>query len=317
MSEKNLYRPPAELNAVTGAFGYSGRYIARRLLDQGKRILTLTGHPDRPNPFGGSVAIVPFNFERPAALARSLEGVETLYNTYWVRFSRGPATYDRAVRNIKTLFNAAKAAGVRRVVHLSIANPSSGSPLPYYRGKAEVETALVESGMTYGILRPTLLFGGLTPAEDVLINNIAWLLRHFPVFVIPGEGRYGVQPIHVDDLAELAVRLGAETKNAIADAAGPETFTFEELVRLVARAAGSRAWIFHAPPGLALLAARALGLFVGDVLLTPDEVKGLMGNLLVSKAPPAGRTRLSAWLAENAHLMGARYASEVRRHFRS
>ena len=300
--------------AITGALGYSGRYIARRLIDRGQRILTLTGHPGRPNPFGDSVAIVPFNFEHPAALARSLEGVETLYNTYWIRFSRGPVTYDQAVRNTETLFAAAKAAGVRRVIHFSIANPSPDSSLPYYRGKADIESALVGSGMTYGILRPTLLFGGAGPAEDILLNNIAWLLRRFPVFVIPGDGRYRLQPIHVEDAADLAVRLGGETGNVIMDAAGPETFTFEELVRLTARAVGHRTWIVHAPPALALTGASLVGLFVGDVILTRDEVKGLMEDLLVSREAPTGPRRLSAWLAENAHLVGVRYASEVRRH---
>ena len=314
MSGNALPRRPSI--AVTGALGYSGRYIARRLIDRGQRIMTLTGHPGRPNPFGEAVTIAPFNFEHPAALARSLEGVETLYNTYWIRFSRGPATYDRAVRNTKALFEAAKAAGVKRVVHISIANPSPDSPLPYYRGKADVEAALVGSGMTYGILRPTLLFGGAGLAEDILLNNIAWLLRRFPIFVIPGDGRYHLQPVHVEDAADLAVRLGGETGNVIMDAAGPETFTFEELVRLTARAVGRRPWIVHAPPALALLGARMVGLFVGDVILTRDEVKGLMEDLLVSKEAPTGRRRLSAWLAENAHLAGVRYASEVRRHFR-
>jgi NADH dehydrogenase len=313
---EDLPRRPSERIAVTGALGYSGRYIARRLIDRGERVLTLTGHPGRPNPLGDAVSIVPFNFERPAALARSLEGVETLYNTYWIRFPRGASTYEQAVRNSVTLFEAAKAAGVNRVVHVSIANPSPESPLPYYRGKAAVEAALIGSGMSHGILRPTLLFGGAGPAEDILLNNIAWLLRRLPVFFIPGDGRYRLQPVHVEDVADLAVRLGGEMDNVIMDAAGPEIFTFEELVRRTARAVGRRARVLHAPSALALFGARIVGLFVGDVILTGDEVKGLMEDLLVSKEAPAGRRKLSAWLADNAHSVGVRYASEVRRHFK-
>jgi nucleoside-diphosphate-sugar epimerase len=301
---------------VTGAFSYSGRYITRRLLDQGHQVSTLTGHPDRPNPFGDQVKALPFNFDHPDELADSLKGADALINTYWVRYDYGGTTYRQAVANTKTLFDAAKRAGVKRVVHVSIANPSLDSKLPYYHGKAELEQHLIQSSLSYAILRPTVLFGGATAAEDVLINNIAWLLRRLPVFGLPGDGSYGIQPIHVDDQAALAVRLAGEKENTIVDAVGPETFTFRELVELVKKAVGSRALILPFPPSLALLAARAISPFLGDVMLTREEVIGLMDNLLVSSQPPTGTTKLSEWLAQNAHLMGARYSSEVGRHFK-
>jgi NADH dehydrogenase len=302
--------------AVTGASGYSGRYITRLLLDQGNSVLTLTGHPDRPHPFGDQISLAPFNFDNPDALARSLEGVNVLINTYWVRFSYGKTTHQQAVENTKILFNAAKQAGVKRIVHVSIANPAQGVGLPYYQGKLALEQALMATGVSYAILRPAVLFGGATPAEDVLINNIAWLLRRFPAFAIPGDGQYGIQPIHVEDMARLAVKASQSRDNQIIDAVGPEKYAFAELVWLVAQAVGSRAWIFNAPPALALAASQVISLFVGDVMLTQDEVAGLLADLLVSAHPPTGTTKLSAWLAENAHLMGARYASEVGRHFR-
>jgi NADH dehydrogenase len=302
--------------AVTGASGYSGRYITRLLLDQGDSVLTLTGHLDRPQPFGDQINVAPFNFDNPEELTRSLEGVRVLINTYWVRFSYGRTTHQQAVENTKILFNAAKRAGVQRIVHVSIANPAQGVGLPYYQGKLALEQALMATGVAYAILRPAVLFGGATPAEDVLINNIAWLLRRFPAFAIPGDGQYGIQPIHVEDMARLAVEASKAQDNQIMDAVGPEKFTFEELVQLVAQAVGSRAVIFKAPPALALAVSQAISLFVGDVMLTQDEVAGLLADLLVSADPPTGTIKLSAWLAENAHLMGARYASEVGRHFR-
>lgn len=305
-----------ELHILTGALGYSGRYIARDLLARGKRVTTLTNHPDKPNPFGDQIAIMPLAFDQPGALAKSLEGAAALYNTYWVRFTHGSRTHERAVENTRILIQAACEAGVRRIVHVSIANPDPQSHLSYYRGKAQIEALIRESGLSYAILRPAVLFGGETPAEDVLLNNIAWLLRRFPIFVVPGDGRYRIQPIHVGDLARLAVELGEQHKDIILDAVGPEAYTFKELALLLKRITGSRSLIVHAPPRLALALAQIIGLLVGDVILTHDEIDGLMGDLLVSAQPPTGITCLSEWLAANRALIGTRYASEMARHYR-
>lgn len=299
-------------DVVTGAFGYTGKYITQRLIAAGRRVLTLTGRPDRPNPFSEEVTAAPFDFDQPDKLVRTLRGVDTLYNTYWVRFNYGGTTYDQAVANSKILFSAAVEAGVRRVVHVSITNPSLDSKLPYFRGKALLEAALKETGLSHAILRPAVIFG----KEDILINNLAWLLRRFPLFAIPGNGTYRLQPIYVEDMAELAVEAGRATENRLVDAIGPETFTFDELVRAIAATVGRRTWITHAPPELALFVSRFISRFVNDVLLTRDEVNGLLADLLVTDSPPAGTTRLSDWMRENAATLGSRYASELKRHFR-
>lgn len=296
---------------VTGAFGYSGKYITQRLLAQGRQVITLTGNPQRQSPFGQAVPAFPFHFDNPAALCERLRGADTLYNTYWVRFDYGDRTYQQAVENTRRLFAAAQAAGVRRIVHISITNPSLDSPLPYFRGKAQLEQELQELGVSYAILRPTVIFG----KEDILINNIAYLLRRFPIFAVPGDGSYRLQPIYVEDLAELAVTAGASQASQVIDAVGPEIYTFERLVREIAAAVGRRPIIAYAPPWLALAAARALSVFLRDVLLTREEVLGLMANLLVSAQPPTAATRLSDWVKSNAHLLGARYASELQRHY--
>lgn len=302
----------APRNMVTGAFGYTGRHIARQLLADGETIGTLTGHPDRDNPFGGRIRPAPFNFDRFDKLVESLSGVETLYNTYWVRFSRGDVTFDQAVVNTKTLIRAAEAAGVRRFVHVSITNPSADSPLPYFRGKAELERALRDSRLSHAIVRPTVLFGG----ADVLINNIAWLLRRFPVFLLPGKGDCRVQPVNVEDLAQIAVAAARRDEDLTIDAVGPEVFTFREMVRRIAAAIGSRARVIAAPSALALWASGWIGRATGDVMLTRDEVRGLNANLLVSHGPPTGRTPLGDWLKTHANEVGRRYASELGRHFR-
>ena len=301
----------AKTHAITGAYSYTGKYTTRRLLDQGHKVITLTGKPVSASPFGGQVPPYPFNFDHPEKLAETLSGVDTLFNTYWVRYNHGEATYAKAIENTRTLFRAAKQAGVRRIVHVSIANPSADSPLPYYAGKAALEADLQALGVSYAILRPTVIFG----REDILINNIAWFLRRFPVFGMPGRGEYRLQPIFVEDMAALAVTAGERTANEIIDATGPETFTFRELLEMIQETIGIRRALVPMPPMLAYLATQAVGAFLGDVILTREEVKGLMDDLLATDSPPAGETRLSEWAAAHKDSLGKVYANEVRRHF--
>ena len=300
------------VDLVTGAFSYSGARIAERLLEADGRVRTLTFHPERPHRLRADVESAPYFFDDPVALARSLEGVRTLYNTFWVRFDHGPANFANAIENSRMLFFAAKKAGVKRIVHLSITNPSIESPLPYFRGKALVEHALAQSGVPYSVVRPTWIFGG---THDILTNNIAWILRRMPAFALPGDGRYPVQPVHVDDLARICIDAAGRQQDAMIDAAGPETMPFHDLVALVRAAVGARSRIVHVPPRVMAAAARALGVMVRDVVLTPDEIKGLMQGLLVSHDPPLGTIAFSQWLEEHRASLGRSYANELHRHF--
>ena len=301
--------PTQELHIVTGAFGYSGKYIAARLLKAGHRVRTLTNSVERANPFGGRVEARPLDFDRPAALVESMRGAAVFYNTYWVRFNHAGFSHSEAVEDTLKLFTACREAGVARVVHVSITNPAEDSPLEYFSGKARLERALVESGLSYCILRPTVLFG----QEDILVNNIAWCLRHFPVFGVFGDGQYKLQPIFVDDLAQLAVEQGGQRTNRIIDAIGPETFTYRELVSRIANIIGKRRLIIPIPPTLGLLLGWIVGKLTGDVLITRDEITGLMENRLWTPSPAAGATRLTDWVREHAATLGHRYASELAR----
>lgn len=298
--------------AVTGAFSYTGKYITKRLLERGEEVVTLTNHPNRPNSFNGQVKTFPLDFEE-ASMTKSLQGADVLVNTYWVRFDKGENTQPRAVENTRKLVNAAKAAGVKRIIHISIANPSADSRLPYYWGKAANEKAVIDTGLPYAIIRPTVLVGG---GEDILINNIAFLLRRLPVMLIPGDGSYGIQPVHVEDVADLAVEGVYSKDSYITDAVGPESYTFKELVKLVGETIGAKRLVVSAPPRLALLASQFLSLFLNDVLLTPEEVDGLMGNLLVSHEPARGKIKFSEWLEGNKNALGKKYASEIAKHYR-
>ena len=301
-----------EVHVVTGAFGYSGRYIAARLIEAGYRVRTLTNLPNRLHLFEDRIEAHPFHFDRPEMLQASLEGASVLYNTYWVRFNYGSFSYAQAIENSRTLFRAACAAGIERVVHVSITNPSEDSPFEYFRGKAQVERALRESGLSYAILRPALLFGG----AGILINNIAWALRHLPVFGVFGNGEYRLQPIYVEDLAELAVMQGKERTANLIDAIGPETFSYRELVHEIERAVGVRRSIISVPPRIGYLSGWILGKILGDVLITWDEVQGLMQGLLATQSPAAGRTKFSVWAGEHAESLGLRYENELRRRTR-
>ncbi len=302
MSEKYIH-------AVTGAYGYSGKYIARRLLKDGHQVITLTNSPQRKNPFGDQIPAYRFNFDNPEKLAQSLQGVSVLYNTYWVRFNHATFQHASAVENTKVLFVAAKEAGVERIVHVSITNPSLDSPLEYFRGKAELEETLKATGISYAILRPTVLYG----KEDILINNIAWLLRKFPVFGIFGDGQYRLQPIYVDDLAQLAVEQGQGRKDVIINAIGPEPFTYRELVQTIGQIIGKERPIISLPPGLGLILGRLLSKILDDVLITKEEIEGLMADLLYVDAPPAGSTVLTQWAKNHAGTLGQDYSNELAR----
>src|ERR1035437_81406 len=295
--------------AVTGAFGYSGRYITKRLLEAGHEVITLTNSMHRPNPFGEKVTAFPFHFDEPHKLRDSMRGVHTLVNTYWVRFDHRLFTHGQAVANTKTLFSAAKEAGVRRIVHVSITNPDSASDLPYFLGKAELESALRRLGVSYCILRPTVLFG----KEDVLINNIAWSIRHLPVIGVFGVGDYKLQPIYVDDLAQSAAQKVEIGRDEVLEAIGPETFTYRELVTRVGSAIGVKRPIISVSPGLGYWGCRLVGLFVGDVVITREEIRGLMEGRLYVDAPPLGATKLTVWIDRHSDTLGRHYTSEMAR----
>jgi uncharacterized protein YbjT (DUF2867 family) len=298
------------LDVVTGAFSYSGQAIAAALLAGGRRVRTLTGHPGRA-PGDSPIEVVPLDFDHPLTLAASLEGATTLYNTYWVRFAHKQVTHELAVAHSRTLFEAARQAGIQRIVHVSITHADITSPWPYFQGKALVEQALVESGISHAILRPAILFGG----DGVLINNIAWLLRHLPVFAVGGNGEYRVRAMHVDDLAHLALAKATERDDSVTDAVGPERPTFNELVRTVREAVGSRSRIVHVPGPAMPALSRALGLVLRDVLLTREEFETMAHGMADTDGPATGPTVLSTWVAEHREVLGLRYANELQRHF--
>lgn len=297
-------------HAVTGAFGFSGKYIARQLLEQGKEVIAVTNSPHRNNLLSGRVTPYPYRFDDVDAMTRILEGVSVLYNNYWVRFNYNTFSHAEAVKNAGVLFAAARQAGVKRIVHVSITSANEYSAFEYFRGKGMMERMLKETGLPYSILRPALLYG----PGDILINNIAWALRHFPVFAVFGDGQYRVQPIHVQDLADLVVAEGARDENRVLAAIGPENYAYIDLVRMIRDSLGLKRPIIHVPPALGHLAGFVIGKMVGDVFLTRAEIDGLMANTLHAPGEkPNGVVRLSEWVYENRRQLGRQYSGELPR----
>ena len=299
----------AQKIVVTGAFGYSGSYIAELLLERGYEVMTLTQSPNRQNFFDGAISVCPYNFDQPEALVNSLRGTDVLINTYWVRFNHRDFTHEQAVKNSFKLFDAAVEAGVKKVIHVSITNPSLDSDLEYFSGKAEIEGKLKDTGISYTILRPAVLFGG----QDILINNIAWSLRKLPIMGIFGDGTYKLQPIHVKDLAILAVSQMNVEHSAVIDAIGPETYTYRELVRTIGNIIGKNRPLISISPWFGYWGCKLLGKLVGDIIITREEIKGLMRGLLCTESAPSGSTKLSEWAEAHADTLGQHYANELHR----
>jgi uncharacterized protein YbjT (DUF2867 family) len=293
------------VDVVTGAFSFSGRYIAARLLESGREVRTLTRRAQAESPFGERVRAYPFD---PGGTAAALRGADTLYNTYWIRFPNRSTSFEDAARGSVALLDAARSAGVRRIVHLSVTHASSESPYAYFRGKAVVEEAVAASGLSHAIVRPTLVVG----AGEVLVNNVAWLLRRLPVFVLP-RAACRLRPVAAEDLAELCVEAGSGDEDITFDAAGPDELEFEELVRLVRSAVGSRTAVVHGGRRTVLSLTRALELFARESLLTADELGALADDLLTSDEPPRGTRRLDDWITANAELLGRQLATGDRR----
>jgi uncharacterized protein YbjT (DUF2867 family) len=292
--------------AVTGAFSFTGRAIASELLRCGESVRTLS-RADAPNdPLRRRIDVAPLSFE-PASLRSSLAGIETLYNTYWVRFERGGMSFAGAVANTIELFEAARDVGVQRIVHISVSNADRADDLPYFAGKHQLEKWLAASGIGHAVIRPTLVFG----PQDVLINNLAWMLKRTPLFLLPGTGDYLVQPVSVGDVARIAVQARA----GVVDAAGPDTMSFAALVSMIGAAVRGRARIVSGPRTLGLTINAILGRLVGDVIVTKDELEGLSRSLLTTESEPKGTERFADWLREQEAGLGRSYTSELRRNY--
>jgi uncharacterized protein YbjT (DUF2867 family) len=297
---------------VTGGSGYIGGAITERLLGRAE-LRSLTSHPGR-NRFGSRVRLFPYNFDRPMDMGDAFTGVDVFVNTYYVRFNYGATNFERAVESTRELISLATQARVGRIVHVSVSNASENSPLPYYKNKGRIERIVRESGLDYTILQPAIVVG----SRDILVNNIAYFLRRLPVFAMFGSGDYRVQPMTLDAFADVTLEaIEGSHPGRVLPLAGPRDWTFAEMVRAIRSAVGSQARIIHAPSVLALVGLKVAGWFLGDVVLTSDEIKGLTREYLYAAQPSRLGEDFGMWLNRPgvASELGLRYQSELALHF--
>ena len=300
------------MDAVTGAFSYTGSAIARELLARDRQVRTLVrSPPPAGHPLAESVEVAPLALDDQAALVSALAGIEVLHNTFWIRFPRGRSTFEWAIAASARLFRAAAAAGVERIVHISVTRPSVSSPYAYFRAKAAVDELALGGSVPATSVRPSLVFGG---RQEILVNNIAWFLRRSPAFAVPRRP-CRVQPVHVEDVARIAADAGGSPEPGIVDAVGPETFTYRELVEHIAAAVGSRARLVPLPEQAVAALGRTAGVPLRDTVVTAEELGALTASLLTSDEPPLGRVSFSEWVAGQADWLGREYHSELERHW--
>ncbi len=278
---------------ITGASGFIGGAIAGRLIDRAA-LRSLTFHPAK-NRFGDRLPSFAYDFDRPERMVEAFRDVDVFVNSYYIRFNHRDATFERAVQQTRALIDAARAAHVRKIVHVSVSNADERSDLPYYRNKGRIERLVRESGLEHTILRPAIVVG----PGDILVNNIAFFLRHLPVFTVFGRGRYRTQPMMLEAFAEVAVAaIDGAHPNETLPLAGPSDWT---------------------TPALGALAGlKVAGLVLRDVVLTGDEVKGLTREYLYTQQPLRYGGDFRDWLVQDAvaSTLGRRYESELARHFR-
>lgn len=310
MSESNQKH---NIHTITGALGFTGKYIAKQLIEKGYTVQTLTNSQGRPNPFGDKLKILPLDFNNEIELVSSLQGTDVLYVTYWVRFVYKSKNltflYSQGEENTKKLFDAAKKAGVKRIVYVSISNPDEKLPYEYFYRKARIEKYLMGLGVSYAILRPCVLFGH----EDILFNNITWVIRNFHLFPSFSAKECKIQPIFVDDLATLITESAQKNEDMLIDACGPETFHYKDLAKTIRKILNVKCLIFSVPKSWIYYSGKIISMFTGDQILTRDEMNALCEGLMYSRNPPLAPTRFTEWLKENKKTFGKHYANETKR----
>jgi len=295
---------------VTGAFSFTGRHVAKRLLEEGEEVRTMTRFPQSASPFAEAVPAVPFDYDDVGALTQALRGCDRLINTYWRRQPEGNLGYDRVVQQSKNLFAAAKAVGIERIVHMSINDPH-GKKFPYFRAKCATERAVRECTVSSVVVRPQLVFGD----GELLINNLAWTLRQSRLAAVPGDGQYLMQPIHASDYAELIVGLSRNRRDGVVNGVGPDVMTYDDMVSMVGNAIGRKPRILHVHPKFFDRVARLINRFVEEPTVLDYEVYGCLVENGVVPREPQGTRRLVDWLRDHADSLGRRYADQDRRPF--
>ena len=244
---------PAKTVAIAGGSGFIGRAIARRLASTGEiKVRVLTRNPDtaRARLELPGVEFVRGDVGNPATLKDALAGASAIvdavqFDGYPIENPRRGFTFERIdYGGAAALIAAARQAGVAQFIYVSGAAADENSTHPGFRAKGRAERAIRESGLSYTIFRPSLVYG----REDKVVNGLARAIRFAPVMGVPGTGRQNVQPVLVDDLAAcVALAVSGRGRNQTYDIGGPDLMTFDEMMKVIMDASGHRRLLFHIP----------------------------------------------------------------------
>jgi len=271
---------------VLGGTGFIGRHVAARLLQDGWQV-ACAGRGSRDAVPGA--AMVPFDAlaATPAAWDAALAGCDAVVNCVGVKRSKGQQTFQAVhVDLVRRLVAACKAAGVPRVVHVSVVASARDGPHAYHRTKWEGEEALRQSGLDATILRPSVVYG----RGDDMLSHLAKMVRASPIFPVVGRGEALLQPVDVADVAgavsaALASPPAAGPRIRSYDVVGPDTLSLRAVVQRVADACGERVRIVGTPPMLLRPGVAAMGALAREPLSTPAQLRMLQDGLTGDGGP--------------------------------
>ena len=273
---------------VFGA-GFIGRAIVRALAEQGVQVVVAARRIELAEEVKtagdvGQITLVRANVRVPVSVARALQGSDAVINAVGISFEHGRQRYEAVhVGGARAIAEAAKTAGVRRLVHVSgIGADRRSATNRYIRSKVDAEDAIIAAFPDATILRPSVVFG----SDDVLFNRLARIACFAPIMPVVGDGSARMQPVYVGDVAAAAVAVLARpaTARMVFELGGPRTYNHGELAALTLREIGRRRPIVGVPPGLMKLGAffAELPAMVGlTPAITRDQVDLLLHDNMV------------------------------------
>lgn len=270
---------------VTGGSGFIGRRVVARLAEAGRPVRVLArGQRQADLPQG--VERLPGNVATGEGLAEAMEGVERVVHLVAIiRETRGQ-TFDGVIRGgTERVVEAARAAAVKKLVHVSAIGARDDPTYPYLHAKWRAEQAVMGSGLNYTILRPSIVFG----EGDEFINALAALVRGNPLVPIAGEGKTRFQPIWVEDVVTCIVACLEDGSHdgEVVEIGGPEHLTYKEMVDAVQEALGRRRPKLHIPLALMKPLARAMEAVLPRPPVTVEQLKMLaLDNVTALDAVP-------------------------------